>query len=306
MSSKNLVICDPEKSYASRLAAFLNGKRGLAFQVKICSDPEQVRAVQEELTVDFLLISDKYPIEQRKELAAEVTIVLLSEMCSTTDKNENSIFKYQSAEEVFSQIMRILSEKEKEDVLYVRKKGIGKMIGVFSPVHRTGQTVFALRMGKELAKKQNVLYLNLETYAGIDGHFPKTERNLSMLLYYAKQRMGNPGILLPSLIRQMERLDYIPPVSLPEEIKAVTEKEWLWLFSEILRTSIYEVLILDIGECVQGLYEILKSCDTVYLLTADDPIAASKLAQFEQVMYRLGYGEVWERMVPCDKGRTII
>lgn len=75
MSSKNLVICDPEKSYASRLAAFLNGKRGLAFQVKICSDPEQVRAVQEELTVDFLLISDKYPIEQRKELAAEVTIV---------------------------------------------------------------------------------------------------------------------------------------------------------------------------------------------------------------------------------------
>lgn len=119
MSSKNLVICDPEKSYASRLAAFLNGKRGLAFQVKICSDPEQVRAVQEELTVDFLLISDKYPIEQRKELAAEVTIVLLSEMCSTTDKNENSIFKYQSAEEVFSQIMRILSEKEKEDVLYV-------------------------------------------------------------------------------------------------------------------------------------------------------------------------------------------
>lgn len=126
MSSKNLVICDPEKSYASRLAAFLMGKRGLAFQVKICSDPEQVRAVQEELTVDFLLISDKYPIEQRKELAAEVTIVLLSEMCSTTDKNENSIFKYQSAEEVFSQIMRILSEKEKEDVLYVRKKEPGR------------------------------------------------------------------------------------------------------------------------------------------------------------------------------------
>lgn len=94
--------------------------------MKICSDPEQVRAVQEELTVDFLLISDKYPIEQRKELAAEVTIVLLSEMCSTTDKNENSIFKYQSAEEVFSQIMRILSEKEKEDVLYVRKKESGR------------------------------------------------------------------------------------------------------------------------------------------------------------------------------------
>lgn len=72
-----------------------------------------------------------------------------------------------------------------------------------------------------------------------------------------------------------------------------------------MRTSIYEVLILDIGECVQGLYEILKSCDTVYLLTADDPIAASKLAQFEQVMYQLGYGEVWERMVPCVKAEQL-
>ena len=34
MSSRNLVICDPDTEYAARLAAFLNGKRELAFQSK--------------------------------------------------------------------------------------------------------------------------------------------------------------------------------------------------------------------------------------------------------------------------------
>ena len=59
VSSRNLVICDPETEYAARLAAFLNGKRELAFQVKTCKSPDQIREAAGQMPVDILLIADE-------------------------------------------------------------------------------------------------------------------------------------------------------------------------------------------------------------------------------------------------------
>ena len=102
------------------------------------------------------------------------------------------------------------------------------------PIRRLGQTSQAIKNGIQLAKKSNVLYLNMEPYAGIGGHFAdEKERNLSMLLYYAKQEIGNPGLLITTLVQQMSGMDYIPPVTYPEDLKTVTTEEWLWLLREI-------------------------------------------------------------------------
>ena len=67
-----------------------------------------------------------------------------------------------------------------------------------------------------------------------------------MLLYYAKQEIGNPGpgLLITTLVQQMSGMDYIPPVTYPEDLKKVTTEEWLWLLREILERSIYDVLVL--------------------------------------------------------------
>ena len=58
MGSKNLVICDRETEYASRLADYLGGKKELALQVKLCSSPEQLEAICRETPVDILLADD--------------------------------------------------------------------------------------------------------------------------------------------------------------------------------------------------------------------------------------------------------
>ena len=71
-------------------------------------------------------------------------------------------------------------------------------------------------------------------------------------------------------------MDYVPPAVIPEDIRDVKPGEWLWLFDEVLRTSIYDTLVLDIGDCVQGLYSILGVCDEIYMPVADDPAAASR------------------------------
>lgn len=304
MSSKNLVICDREQEYAARLADFLEGKKEIALQVKLCSSPEQVEAIRREMTVDILLADEGITFTEG-ELTGIPRVIRLSAVSAGDEGEIHRIFRYQSGNDIYTHLIEALAEGGMGELWNVRKKERGRLIGIYSPVHRTGQTAFALKKGMELAKTLNVLYMNLETYAGIGGYFPEEEkRNLSMLLYYAKQETGNPGLLITTLVKQMNGMDYIPPVIFPEDIRTVNVSEWMWLFREILGHSIYDVLILDLGDCVQGLFDILKICDTVYMPAADDHHAVSKIYQYEEALCRQGYGEVWERMVCCDIRRT--
>lgn len=305
MSSKNLVICDPETEYASRLASFLSGKKELALQVKIYKSLNQVQAVPEDMPIHVLIVSGEYPYEQRRTVNAGKVIVLSADRQDNLGENEISVYKYQSGNEIYKQMLQACAGDGGDEFLRTGKKEKGKIIGIYSPVHRTGQTTFAINKGNEMSRDHNVLYLNLETYAGFGGHFPEERsRNLSALLYYAKQETGNLGIVLSTVVKSLGNLYYVPPVLYPDDIRSVTEREWICLFHEILRTSIYDILILDLSECIQGLYEILKICDTIYLPEADDRFAASKLAQFQECLHQTGYGELWERVVHCDIRRT--
>lgn len=304
MSSKNLVICDRETEYAARLADYLSGKKELALQVKLCSSPEQLMTIRREAAVDILLADEGIEFGEG-ELAGISRVIRLSAAdAGSSESPVRTVFRYQPGDEIYTRLIEALAESGMGEFWNVRKKERGKLIGFYSPVHRLGQTTFAIRKGVEMAESSNVLYLNLEPYGGIGGYFPEEKRNLSMLLYYAKQEAGNPGLLITTLVKQMDGLDYIPPVVFPEDLKTVTASEWMWLFGEILNHSIYDVLILDLSEMVQGLCDILKACDSVYMLTADDPLAVSKIYQYEEVLCRQGYGEVWERMIRCDIRRT--
>lgn len=300
MNSRNLVICDREVEYAARLADYLVGKRELALQVKICESLEQVSVICEDTHVDILLLDERIKFGDRS-LQEVGKVLYLTASKEHSSESDELIFRYQSVEELCAILMQGLSEKQSEKVWCPSVHGKRRMIGFYSPVHRLGQTGYAIQKGIEWSKEANVLYLNMEPYAGIGGYFvEEREKNLSMLLYYAKQETGNPALLITTLIRQMRGLDYISPAECPEDLKTVTVDEWMWLFREILDRSIYEVLILDLGDSIQGLFEILKQCDEVYMMTANDRSAAAKIRQYEEMLCRHGYGCVWERMIRCD------
>lgn len=307
MNSRNLIICDREMEYAARLAKYLEGRKELALQVKICDSPEQAALIRRESGAEVLLIDDRLPVDE-KELQKIPQVIWLSS--SVTGKSEDGdvrrIFRYQKGSDICAALVQILAESGAGVHWGIHKKERGKLIGVYSPVRRLGQTAFSIGKGMELGKTANVLYINLESYAGFGGYFPEEkEKNLSMLLYYAKQELGNPALLIATIVKRMGDLYYIPPAAFPEDLKTVSGKEWIRLFEEILSRSIYDVLILDLSDCIQGLFDILSMCDTVYLPMADDPIAVSKLYQFEEILCRQGYGEVWERMIRCDIRGTV-
>ena len=79
-------------------------------------------------------------------------------------------------------------------------------------------------------------------------------------MYYMRQDNMNLGLKLVGMIRQKGGVDYIPAIRNEQDFRNVDREEWLRLFEAILEKSIYEILLLDLGDSINGLYQILENC----------------------------------------------
>lgn len=307
MVSKNLVICDSEEGYAQALAMYFMRKKELAAEVQVCSTVTQVMELEKTKKIHLLFLAGEYAKEAKGKLQAE-KIFLLTTGTEEAD-GENQVYKYQSGEKIVEDMIRICGPEasENESIYKGGRKQGGKIIGIFSPVHRIGKTTYGLKLGEEMAATENVLYLNLEIYGGIGGHFEEGEQTLADVLYYARQEKGNLGLLLTTVVKHRKNLDYIVPMSVAEDVKSVKAEEWLMLIRRILEQSIYDVIILDLDEGISGVYELLRACTKIYLLYTQDLYGQAKLRQFENEVNLLGYEDILRKLVRkerYDRGRA--
>lgn len=64
---------------------------------------------------------------------------------------------------------------------------------------------------------------------------------------------------------------------------------------QILNQSIYEIVILDISEGIQGITEILDLAGKVYMPVLDDPVSQGKVKQFESEMKLMGVEDILDK-----------
>jgi hypothetical protein len=299
VKSRNLVVCDTEEEYAKALAMFFMRKKELMLQVHVCSSVGHAEALGKELRADILLAAAECAGEVQEKVRAEKVFVLSTGRKSAEKAEYPALYKYQSGEKMLSCIIQECAELfDAEDMsqgMSGNKKQ--KIIGVFSPVHRIGKTEYALKLGEKLAETENVLYLNLEVFAGIGGHFKQEGQTLADVLYYARQEKGNLGLMLTTLVCHRGNLDYVLPVPISEDLKEVHGSEWALLVNKILEQSIYETIVLDIGDGIPELYQLLKSCAEVHMPVLEDDYSKAKLLQFEREMNVLGQEDVLKRIV---------
>lgn len=296
MYGRNLVICDCEKQYAKNLLQIFSSKHETGVQLYLFYTLEELRKFSEQKKIHILLIAGEYLKEEREEIPAESRYVLIRDNKLLPD-GEKGVLRYQSADAIWTQIFKNVSE-QKQDLELVTVKTDGTVIGVYSPVHRIGKTRFAIGMGKKLAEKEHILYLNLEEYSGEEFYFQeRPEGDLGDLLYYHRQERDNIGIRISTMAGQTEKLDYIYPMRYLQDLKAVKKDEWLSLLERIRRECIYGKVILDIGDSVDGLFEILKACDVIYTPYIDESISMAKLTQYTESLRKTGMEEILEKTV---------
>lgn len=290
----SFVICDKEDGYAAALAAFLMKKKELAFQIQVCSTVKQAEAVAKERAVDILLISEDIPIQERRKIGAENVFVLTESKRTRTGEGEFFLYRYQSGESLLAEVIQNCGRELKTTgELFLKKQNQKvRVIGIYSPVHRTGRTSYALRLGQETAAVANTLYMNMELYGGTGGHFPIEGSTVADALYYSRMEGGELGWMLTSMVSHMGALDYLLPARVSEDMKGVPAKDWENLLRQILTEGSYEVVILDLDEGIQGVYELLRMCTEIHMPVGGDKIAESKISQFEEEMHLLGYDDL--------------
>lgn len=333
MYVKNFVICDKEQQYARNLLQMFQRKKAAGIEMFLFHDVEEAERFSEQKPIHILLIDEAYPQEERERISAKRTYVLVKNMPETSAEQEHlagmaalpdgerqpgrkmagrTVYRYQSASQIWKQIFeptkRVAGQKGKgsDKIRGERKKrnprqmakAKGELIAVYSPIHRIGKTLFALELGRKLAQKKPVLYLSLEEYAGDAFYFSdKPEQNLADLLYYFRQGRENFAVCMSMMAGQDGKLDYILPMPYVQDMQAVKREEWIELFAKVLEECIYEKVVLDLGDSIDGLLDILGQCATVYTPYIEEPAAKAKLNQYFENLRKMGREDILEKTV---------
>ena len=289
-----MAVCDSETEYAYQLVDYLSNKKGFPFQVQLFTSEKTLKEYAGNYPVSVVLIAQKdYRGEIEKGIADH--IFLLEEEKNTEITGLKGFYKYQSAEQLIKELLDWVAREGILGRTITDGKEL-KLIGVYSPVGKCLKTSFSIVLGQILSKKHKVLYLNMESYSGLGKLLQKDfSTDMSELIYYLQNSKEKFIYRMGSMITQVGELNVLPPFDSFLDFTSVTREEWICLFQEIERGSDYEYLILDLSDAVQGLFDILRLCDVVYTLGREDGFAMAKISQYEEVLKKCNYEDIWKK-----------
>lgn len=276
-------ICDEQEGYVHKLTEYLNASKLVPFQILSFSSVDKLKEYQKRTPIELLLISERlFEENEDKNLAA--SIILLNESKMVSKSVYRSVYKYQSAKQLAKAVLEIYGEIGDPTRLEIANKKV-TIIGVYSPVKRCLQTSFCLTLGQMLAKKKRCLYLNFEPFSGLSGLMDRQfEQDFMDLLYFFNGGIEKFIYKLKGMVETIGDLDFIPPALSFMDLLQMEGENFRMLLHEIAVRTDYEIVILDLSESVQSLFDILLSCDRVYSITRTDGVSEAKFAQYEQLL----------------------
>lgn len=297
MSEKIVVLCDTEEEYARQMTEFLQGCPETPWELLTYTDTKELQRYAAQAPVGLLVVAENAYTQEVRSLPVGRTL-LLNESGVMKWSNVRNISKYQLAENVYKAILGEYMSIEDKPFPKLITDSDTKLIGFYSPVHRSMQTLIALTVGQVLAEKHRTLYLNLEFCAGSKEFLSDGQvRDITDLMYFLNTDKEKFSLRLQTMIQRKGGLEYIPPARMGVHLPGISGEEWLECLSRIKSAGGYEYILLDLGEAIQGLFPILRECSRVYTMTMEDKSAQEKLAQYEQMLHGCDFGDVWARMV---------
>lgn len=292
-----LALCDGDEEYAGLLSEFMQRQEHLPWSVHTYTDIGRLLAQEKE--VDMLVVAEASYQEELKGLPAKRMIVL-NESGIVRDKNLRYVNKFQRADHVLRELIAVYLEICTQVLPRLGMEGKTKFIGFFSPVRRCMQTPFAITMSKLLSRDYKTLYLNFEYFAADQELLADAQtRDLADLLYFLGAENDKFALRLQSMVGKLGLLDYIPPMKSGQNLLGITPKEWLTFLQRLQELGEYEFIVMDLSECMQGLFDVLRACYRVYTITMEDRAASGKLTQYEKLLEQYSFDDVLQKTLRC-------
>lgn len=300
LSRDILVLCDTEEEYAGLMTEFLKARRELPWEIHTYTAVMTLLSQEQGSEIAMLVVAESAYVKEMDALRPRRMIILNESGVLRWDGIRN-INKYQEAERVLKSLLEIYVEIADSVLPPLPGDSRTKFIGIYSPVRRCLQTSFALTMSQMLAAEHRTLYLNFEHYAGITELLPDIQtRDMGDMLYFLNAGEDTFRLRMQIIIQRKGDLDYVPPMKSGQNLLTVSPAEWMQLLQKIRELEEYEFVVMDLSESIQGLFDILRSCEKVFTLTGEDRIARSKLLQYEQVLALYQYEDVLDKTCRCN------
>lgn len=296
-----LALCDGEEEYARLMTEYMERQKSLPWSVHAYTDVTKL--MEQESEVDLLVVAESVYREELKGLSPK-RLIVLNESGIIRNRNLRYVNKYQQADQVVRELLAVYLEIATQVLPRLGLEGRTTFIGFFSPVRRSLQTPFALTMGQLLAQEKKTLYLNFEYFAGRQELLADMQtRDLADLLYFLNAERDKFSLRLQSMVKQIGALDYVPPMKAGQNLLSVTAKEWMTFFKKLQELGEYEFVVMDLSECMQGLFDVLRICQWVYTITTEDRAANDKMMQYEKLLEQFSYEDVLKKTKRCSLPR---
>lgn len=297
MDTKILAICDVEKQYAFKLMEAFCEKKNLGFQVHAFSGVEELQRFAERTRIEILLIPGKLMSEKINHRNIDKVILLSDGEIYEEFSDYESIYKYQSAEYILKEVLCYCAEYARPVAgMYCGKKEF-EVHGVYSPIGRCGKTVLAESLAEAFGKKKKTLLLDLQSYSARKEQLGQEELwDLADIIYFLRQGKQTFLYKLGSIVRNKEDYDYILPMKAPADLRSVTLAEWTELLEKFATDSDYQVVVIDFGQEVCGLLQLLSQCTQIYMPMISDVTAQRKMENFEWILRDENFEKVIENI----------
>lgn len=293
--SKVFAICDLDRSYVKNLMQYINSHQNIPLKLQAFTSPQLLKEYAVGHTVELLLISAEAMDEEIAALPIG-KIVVLTEDGVVDLKGFPSVNRYQASGNLVQEVMQYYSAGNLAVAYSAVKLATTRLIGVYSPIKRCGKTTFALAYGEACARDRRVLYVNLEDFSGFRNLFGREYRmDVSDLLYFYREEKQGMLKKIDEVAEKLHNLYYLPPAMCPADMKSVQPEEWREWFMLLLQSR-YEVIIVEPGDCVNGLEEILSLCNKIYVPVLEDRISEAKIKEYEDCLLLSGWESLSGRM----------
>lgn len=209
-----------------------------------------------------------------------------SSLSKEQKKLQKRIFKYQSIDSVLRELSRLESEDcqtnadQSAILLKQTNQSNNRIVSIFSPSNEDVQSYISLCIAKQLGNEKRVLYLNLLENTGMEQLFEeKFENDISDFFYFLKQKKGDLQKRLQGLVYHTSKFDYIPAAFQAKGLYELSEEDRI-IFFRFLRLLKYDVIVVDFGNSIMGIEELIKESDHTYCLTREHWAARIRMNHF--------------------------
>lgn len=233
-----VVVCDFEEEYAIRLMNYINGQSIYGILTLAFTQIDRFKEYLDNHSFDLALIAKEIVQEFGNELGLEQMGEKVVHLCK--EESEEGIYKYQPASEIIVELQKML-EKEYQIKQFETKEEQTecKMIGVYSPIGRSGKTNLALAMAKE----RGSLYIGMEEYSNLT----EGRTTMSDFCYWIRKK---EEMIIKKVEEQMIIEDEIWKLLSPLtylDLKELTVDEYAWFFGQLKSSGKFRKIVVDIG-----------------------------------------------------------